>query len=106
MFKRRKTILLPVAILSATLGVAANANALLAETRVGGDHFADAAPRQIETTQAPESQVATILAILMSLTVSAGNVIAGPLKRPLTQTDAAGAPLRQIVGGNERNLYG
>jgi hypothetical protein len=59
MFKRRKTLLLPVAILAATLGVAPNAAAVLSETRVGGYHFVDAASRLAAPSQVPESQQAS-----------------------------------------------
>ncbi len=67
MFKRLKTLLLPVAILAAVFGgVSANATTLpdlsagcLAETRVGGYQLFDATPRQVQTAQASESQQAT-----------------------------------------------
>jgi len=59
MFKRLKTILLPVAILAAVFG-GASANAVtLPETRVGGYQIVDAASRQVETTQPTESQQAS-----------------------------------------------
>lgn len=59
MFKRLKTFLLPVAILAAVFGgVSVNA-ATLPETRVGGYQLFDAASRQAETPQVPESQQAT-----------------------------------------------
>lgn len=59
MFKRLKNLLLPVAILAAIFG-GASANAMtLPETRVGGYQLFDATPRQVETTQVPESQQAT-----------------------------------------------
>jgi hypothetical protein len=59
MFKRRKTLLLPVAILAAVFGgVSANA-ATLPQTRVGGYQLFDAASRLAETPQVPESQQAT-----------------------------------------------
>lgn len=58
MFKRLKVLLLPLAILAATLGVAPNAAAFLSETRVGGYQLFDTASRLVETTQAPESQQA------------------------------------------------
>jgi hypothetical protein len=61
MFKRLKTILLPVAILAAVLGgVSANA-VTLPENRVGGYRHFDAVPRQAETAQVPESQQASAL---------------------------------------------
>jgi len=59
MFKRLKTLLLPLAILAATLGVAPTASAVLSETRVGGYRHFDAAPRPAETAQVPESQQAS-----------------------------------------------
>ena len=59
MFKRLKTLLLPVAILAATLGVAPNAAAVLSETRVGGYQLVDTASRLAETTQTPKSQQAS-----------------------------------------------
>jgi hypothetical protein len=59
MFKRLRTILLPVAILAAVIGgVSANA-ATLPETRVGGYRHFDAAPRLATPTQVPESQQAS-----------------------------------------------
>jgi hypothetical protein len=59
MFKRLRTLLLPVAILAAVFGgVSANAMTL-PETRVGGYQLVDAASRQVETTQTAESQQAT-----------------------------------------------
>jgi hypothetical protein len=59
MFKRLRTLLLPVAILAAVFGgVSANAMTL-PETRVGGYQLFDAASRLAETPQVPESQQAT-----------------------------------------------
>ena len=58
MFKRLKTLLLPVAILAAVFGGVSAHAMTLPETRVGGYQIVDATSRQVETTQTPESQQA------------------------------------------------
>lgn len=102
MFTRLKSLLLPVAILAATLGVAPNAAAVLSETRVGGYRHFDAASRQVETTQTAEPQQAT--AFSWYDTASECSVAAKSIATPQgpaiqSMTAEAQAALRQAQSG-------
>ena len=106
MFKRLKTLLLPLAILAATLGLAPNAAAFLAETRVGGYHFADAASRQVESTQTAESQQAngfswynTASEYSVAAKSTAGLLTSG------TRTPNAGGVIRSFAQESDQVYY-
>jgi hypothetical protein len=102
MFKWVKSLLLPVAILVATLGVASNASAFLSETRVGGYRFVDVASRLVETAQTPESQQASAFSwynTASECSVAAKSIATDYGLAIQASTAEAQAALRQVQSG-------